>query len=191
MGDATFRYAMNIYGAPAMNLKEFRAYRQRTIVGASVTVSVPTGQYDPKRPVNIGLNRWAIKPEIGVSRVVGQWTLEGAAGVWLYGANNRYLESSVRRQVPLGSVQLHVQRTISRRMWVGADWTVYTGGRTQVDGYDNPDYQGNTRLGATWGVSLHPRHAIKIVYFRNVITRVGSDLRSIGVSYNFIWLRGR
>ena len=45
LGDVTLRYAMNIYGAPAMDLKEFRAYRQKTIVGASITVAAPTGQY--------------------------------------------------------------------------------------------------------------------------------------------------
>lgn len=191
LGDVTLRYAMNIYGAPAMGLKEFRSYRQKTIVGASITVAAPTGQYDTGRPINLGLNRWAFKPEIGVSRAVGKYTIEGAAGVWLYNANSSYLGSSVRRQVPLGSVQFHVERSLPRRMWAGVDWTLYTGGRTQIDGKDNPDYQGNTRFGATWGWSLHPRHAIKVVYFSNVITRVGSDLRSIGISYNFIWLRGR
>lgn len=191
LGDVTLRYAMNIYGAPAMDLKKFRAYRQRTIVGASITVAAPTGQYDSNRIVNLGLNRWAFKPEIGVSRAVGKYTLEGAAGVWLYKANSSFSGTSVRRQVPLGSVQFHIERSLPRRMWAGVDWTLYTGGRTQIDGKDNPDYQGNTRLGITWGWNLHPRHAIKVVYFRNVIARVGSDMRSIGLSYNFIWLRGR
>ena len=191
LGDSSFRFAMNLYGAPAMNLKEFRAYRQKTIVGASLTVAAPTGQYDPKRPVNLGLNRWAFKPEVGFSRAAGKYTFEGAAGVWLYTANHRFNGISVRRQVPLGSVQVHVERSLPRRMWIAADWTGYMGGRTQVNGKDNPDYQGNTRLGATWGVSIHPRHAIKVVYFRNVIARVGSDLASLGISYNFIWQRGR
>jgi hypothetical protein len=191
LGDVTLRYAMNLYGAPAMGLKEFRAYRQKTIVGASITVAAPTGQYDPNRTVNLGLNRWAFKPEIGLSRAVGNYTFEGAAGVWLYKANNRFNGSSERRQVPLGSLQFHIERSLPRRMWAAVDWTLYTGGRTQIDGKDNADYQGNTRLGATWGWTLHPRHAIKVIYFRNVIARVGSDMRSVGVSYNFIWLRGR
>lgn len=191
LADSSFRFAMNLYGAPAMNLKEFRAYRQKTIVGASLTVAAPTGQYDPKRPVNLGLNRWAFKPEVGFSRAAGKYTFEGAAGVWLYTANHRFNGISVRRQVPLGSVQVHVERSLPRRMWIAADWTGYMGGRTQIDGKDNPDYQGNTRLGATWGVSIHPRHAIKVVYFRNVVARVGSDLASLGISYNFIWQRGR
>jgi hypothetical protein len=182
---------MNIHGAPAMSLKEFRDYQQKTIVGASITISAPTGQYDPNRMVNIGTNRWAFKPELGLSRAVGKWTFEGAAGAWLYTANRNYLGSSVRQQVPLGSLQFHVERSLPRRMWVAADWTVYMGGRSRVDGKDNPDYQGNTRWGGTFGVSLRPRHAIKVVYFRNVQTRIGTDISSIGISYNVIWLRGR
>jgi hypothetical protein len=65
------------------------------------------------------------------------------------------------------------------------------GGRTQTDGKDNPDYQGNTRVGATWAWNLDPRYAIKVVYFRNGIARVGSEMGSFGLSYHFIWLRGR
>ena len=90
LGDSVFRYAMNIHGAPAMHLKEYAGYRQKTIVGASVTVSVPTGQYDPNKLINIGANRWEFKPELGVSQALGKWTLEGALGVWLYTANNQF-----------------------------------------------------------------------------------------------------
>ncbi len=47
LGDSVFRYAMNIHGAPAMHLREFAEFKPKTIVGASITVSAPTGQYDP------------------------------------------------------------------------------------------------------------------------------------------------
>ena len=190
-GDAVFRYAMNIYGAPAMDRKGFAGYRQGTIVGASITVSTPTGQYDPNLLINIGTNRWAFKPEIGVSRAIGKWTVEGAAGVWLYTANNQYYRNSVRTQVPLGSLQAHVVRLLPHRTWFAADWTLYTGGRSAINGRDLPNYQGNTRLGATLGISLRPRHAVKISYFRGAITRVGTDVSSIGISYNVIWQKGR
>jgi hypothetical protein len=46
------------YGAPALTLKEFAGYTQDLIVGASLQVSVPLGQYDESRVVNIGTNRW-------------------------------------------------------------------------------------------------------------------------------------
>jgi len=191
LGDATFRYSMNLYGAPAMNLKEFAGYRQKTVVGASVTVTAPTGQYDPIRLVNIGTNRWGVKPEIGVSRAVGKWTLEGAAGAWLYTGNDQFNGTSLRTQEPIGSLQGHVVRVLPHRTWLAGDLTFYTGGRSQVNGRDNSDYLGNSRLGASFGIVLNRRQSLKISYFKGAVTRLGGDISSIGVSYNVIWLRGR
>lgn len=48
---------MNLYGAPAMHLKQFTEYHPKTIVGASITVNAPTGQYDPNKFINVGTNR--------------------------------------------------------------------------------------------------------------------------------------
>ncbi|HYI93854.1 MAG TPA: transporter [Bryobacteraceae bacterium] len=191
LADATFRYAMNLYGAPAMHLSEFRAYRQKTIIGASITANAPTGQYDPVRLINVGTNRWAFKPEIGVSHAVGKWTLEGAAGVWLFTKNPKFNGAFRRTQLPLGSLQAHLVRVLTRRTWLALDWTLYTGGRTNVNGRDNSDYLGNQRLGASFGIALTGRQSIKISYFNGVDTRIGSDIRSIGLSYNIIWLSPR
>ncbi len=191
LGDAVFRYAMNIRGAPAMSLRSYSEYRQKTIVGASITVSAPTGQYDPARVINIGANRWAFKPEIGVSHPLGKWILEGALGIWLFTANNRFIGSSVRTQDPMGSFQAHVIRVLPHRTWVAFDGTFYTGARSHIDGRDNSDYQGNARLGATFGLAVSTRQAIKFSFFDGVDTRIGSDIRSFGVSYNLIWMKGR
>jgi len=117
LGDSVFRYAMNIYGAPAMTLPEFAKYRQKTIVGVSITVSAGTGQYDPNRVVNLGANRWAFKPEVGVSRALGKWVIEGAAGAWLYTANPNFDGGKVRTQNPMGSLQAHLVRHLPRRTW--------------------------------------------------------------------------
>ncbi|HEX6019412.1 MAG TPA: transporter, partial [Burkholderiaceae bacterium] len=76
-GDPLLRLSINLLGAPAMRLPEFRSYQQDLIVGASLQVSVPAGQYDATRLVNIGTHRWFFKPEIGASQALGPWTLEG------------------------------------------------------------------------------------------------------------------
>ena len=60
-GDPKFRFTVNFYGAPALSLKEFASYRQDLIVGASLQVSAPWGQYDSSKLVNIGTNRWSAK----------------------------------------------------------------------------------------------------------------------------------
>ncbi len=191
LGDSVFRYAMNIHGAPAMNLKEYAHYRQKTIVGASVTVSAPTGQYDPNKLINLGANRWAIKPELGVSRAVGKWTFEGALGVWLYTSNNRFYGGTVRTQSPLGSLQGHVVRVLPHRTWLALDATYFAGALSQIDGHVKDDRQNNLRLGANFGIALNRRQAIRFSFFTGAVTRIGADIRSIGVSYIFIWQKGR
>ncbi len=85
----TIRFAVNLYGAPAMNLEEFAAYRRKTIVGASLTVTTPLGQYDPARFVNIGTNRWGVKPEVGLSHRFGHWFFDLYLGVLFFSANRR------------------------------------------------------------------------------------------------------
>jgi len=190
LGDAVFRFAMNIHGAPAMRRLEFARYRQKTIVGASITVSAPTGQYDPKLVVNIGANRWGFKPEVGFSRALGQWVIEGAAGVWLYTANGNFNNGSTRTQIPLGSLQAHFLRILPHRTWVALDATFFTGGRTTVDGVERANYLGNWRIGATFGLVLTPRQSLKISYFDGVITRVGNDISSFGIAYNYIFMKG-
>ena len=58
LGDPRFRVAVNLYGAPSMTPQAFGAYQQRTIVGVSLTVAPPLGQYDPPKLINLGTNRW-------------------------------------------------------------------------------------------------------------------------------------
>jgi hypothetical protein len=191
LADSLFRFAMNIYGAPAMHRREFAKYRPKTIVGASLTVTPPSGQYDPNLLLNLGTNRWAIKPEIGISRFFGKWDFETALGVWLYTTNSDYYGHTFRTQDPLGSVQAHVVRLLPHRTWVAFDSTFYTGGRSYVGANVNANYQGNTRVGATFGIVLNQKQALRIAYFDGVTARVGSDISSISVAYQVIWRDAR
>ena len=71
LADSRIRVSVNLLGGPAMTVPEFVKHRERLIIGASVTVVVPVGQYDPARLINPGANRWAAKPEIGVRSTNG------------------------------------------------------------------------------------------------------------------------
>jgi Putative MetA-pathway of phenol degradation len=104
--DPLLRFAANVYGAPAMKLKEFAGYRQKTNIGASFTLTAPLGQYDPRKLLNIGTNRWSFKPELGLSQALGKWTLDFYVGVWLFTTNNDFFGGKTRKQKPIGSSQV-------------------------------------------------------------------------------------
>jgi hypothetical protein len=108
LNDPRFRFSVNFYGAPALSLQEFAGYRQDLIIGASVQVSAPVGQYDSSKLVNLGTNRWFIKPDIGISKAYGPLTLELTAGVFFFTNNNDYYGGTTLEQDPLYTTR-HLQ----------------------------------------------------------------------------------
>jgi hypothetical protein len=57
LGDPRFRFSVNLFGAPALSVKEFANYQQDLIIGISLQVSAPLGQYDNSKLLNLGNNR--------------------------------------------------------------------------------------------------------------------------------------
>jgi hypothetical protein len=187
-GDPSFRLAINLLGAPAMTPSEFAAYRQDTIVGASLVVVPPLGAYDSSRLVNIGSNRWAFRPEIGLSQAVGHWTLEAYAGAWFFTANADYDDGKRRTQDPIAQGQIHVIYTFAPRLWLSLDANYYVGGRTAVDGVQNSDALRNSRLGAVLAVPLTSRQSIKFTYSNGVYAQIGQNFTTYGLNYQYVWL---
>jgi hypothetical protein len=68
---------VNLKGGPAMPISQFVKWKQTVVLRASLRVLVPTGQYDPSKLINWGLNRWVFKPEFGYSqRFSEKWVLD-------------------------------------------------------------------------------------------------------------------
>ncbi len=187
LADSRFRFTMNLAGAPALRLREFAKYRQKTNFGVGFTLAAPTGQYDSNRLINLGTNRFAFKPEFGLSHARGKWLLELAGGIWLFSSNDNF-QGSVRTQDPIGSLQGHVSYRLPRRMWVGFDANFFSGGQAQLDGVDSGLVLNNSRFGATFSIPLRRRHSIKFNYSEGVLTRAGGDFSTLGVAYQFVWL---
>ena len=186
-GDARLRLAINLIGAPPMTPAEFAKRTPRTTLGASVVIVGPTGEYTSEKLINIGTNRWAFKPELGLSHPIGRWYLDAYAGVWFFTDNDAFFTGVRREQDPLASFQLHVSYNIRPRLWLAADGTYYTGGRTTVDGSQNADRQGNTRLGLTLSVPIGRSQSIKFNWSDGASTRFGGDFTTYGVAWQWAW----
>ena len=53
----TARLSGNLRGGRAMPLNEWATWKQKGLLGASLKIVAPTGQYDPARVINWGVNR--------------------------------------------------------------------------------------------------------------------------------------
>jgi len=185
--NSLFRLSINLYGAPALPLKEFVDWEQDLIIGASLQVSSPWSQYDPTRIVNIGTNRWSFKPEVGISKAVGPWTLEGQAAATIFTDNGDFYGGNTRSQDPLYSLQGHLIHSLRSGIWVSVDATYFTGGRTTVNGVLNNDLQQNWRLGATLALPVDRLNSVKLYASSGVAARTGNNYDLIGIAWQCRW----
>lgn len=186
-GDPRLRFSLNLYGAPARSVKEFVSYQQDLIVGASVQVSVPSGQYDADKLVNLGAHRWFVKPELGLSKAWGPWTLELATAVTFFGDNDDFLGGKTRERDPIYSVQGGLIYGFRNGVWAALNGTYFTGGRTTVDGVEGNDLQKNSRASVTVALPVDRNHSVKLYASTGVSTRTGTDFDIVGIAWQYRW----
>jgi hypothetical protein len=171
-----------------MSREEFVKAPPRTIFGVSLTVQMPSGQYDATKLINLGTNRWAFKPEVGVSVPVGRWYLDLYAGAWFFTSNPHfYPGSATRRQDPLMQLQGHAAYVFKSRAWLAIDATWYGGGESTVDSGPPSTRQSNTRLGATFSAPLTPRQSLKLTGSTGTTARTGTNFDSFFVTWQLAW----
>ncbi len=187
LNDPRFRFSVNLYGAPALSLEEFTDYHQDLIIGASVQASLPLGQYDGEKLINLGNNRWFVKPDIGISKAWGALTIELSTGVFFFSKNDNFYGGSTLDQDPVSTTQLHITYNFGRGMWAALSGTNDYGGRTTLDGEQNDDLQNNSRVGATLAMSVNPNNSIKLFTSSSVHTSAGSDFNLVGIVWQYRW----
>ena len=187
LGDMHFRVAANLLGDPALSPEEFVRRTPSTILGVSLSMVAPTGQYEPARLINIGANRWSFKPEVGLSQPFGNWFMDAAAGVWLFTDNDDFFGGHRRSQDPMPTFQWHGGYTWRPGLWLAADVTYFTGGRTRVNGVEDQDYQLSARYGVTLSVPLAAKWSAKLAWSRGLVTRVGGNFQTISIALQYRW----
>ena len=189
LADSRIRLSVNLHGGPAMKLPEFVKYRERTIIGASITMVTPTGQFDPAKLINPGANRWAFKPEVGFARRLGKWALDAYGGVWLFTTNSQfYPGTAVRKQNPIASVEFHLGYYFRPRLWASFDSNFWSGGSTVMNGVSNDDGARNSRLGATVAIPVSRHQSFKFTANRGAIVRVGGNFTTVTAGWQYSWI---
>ena len=188
--DPRLRYSVNFYGAPALSVQEFAGYRQDVLIGASVQVSAPLGQYDEEKLVNLGNNRWYVKPDIGISKAWGPVTLELSSGVFFFSSNDDYFGGRKLEQDPVSSTQLHATYYLGRGFWVALSGTYDYGGRTTIDGVQGDNLQQNSRVGATLALPVNRHNSLKLNASTSISTSTGNDFDLYGIIWQYRWGQG-
>jgi hypothetical protein len=200
LADLSFRFSVNLIGGKAMEVPQFVKWKQKKILGASLKVVAPTGQYDPTKLINWGINRWAFKPEIGYSqRFARNWVIDAYAGAWLYTSNPQFynIPYPVRQtQAPVGSFEGHLSYDFRKLLgrsrfhgWASIDGNYWWGGIASISGIPNPKTsQGSSRLGGTISIPYATHQSIKVALSGGTYSRFGGDYTNLQVAWQYSWL---
>jgi hypothetical protein len=179
-----------------MPAQKFVKWKQKVLLGSSLKVMAPTGQYDPTKLVNWGTNRWSFKPELGYSQRWGKWVLDGDFGVWFFTTNQDFWSRSInfpgtrsQSQNPIVGLEGHLSYDFKPRRWISLDGNFWHGGKTSFNGVENPlTVQTNSRLGATVAVPITNNQSLKLNYNDGTYIRYGGNYRNVSVAWQHSWL---
>jgi hypothetical protein len=185
--DPRVQLAVNFIGSPAVKLKDFRTYSEGTIVGASLLAVLPLGQYDATKLINLGSDRWAVRPRLGFSSRVKRLTLEAMADVWLFTDIPEAFGGTTISQEPIWALHGNVIYVFKRGLWAGVSGGTANGGRTTVNGIEKDNVQKNSRFAATLALPLNRKLSLRFFYINSVKTALGADFDFYNLSVQYTW----
>jgi len=190
--DTNLRFAINFYGSPPLQGKEYAAYRTttkiETIIGAGLWVQMPTGVYLEDKLINIGTNRFTFRPQLGLAHNWGNWSLETAGLVAFYTDNNEFVNGHKLEQEPLFIVHSHLVYTFRPSVWASASAAYDYGGNSIVDGTNTNNRSQDIILAFSFGFPVSRQIGGKISYLGNRTqesTGTDSDTLLVGLSANW------
>jgi hypothetical protein len=187
--DTLVRFAINLYGAPPLQGQEYAKHRAttevETIVGAGLSVQLPTGDYMDDKLINLGTNRFTLRPQIGAVHTRGKWSLEATAIVALFTDNNEFFNGRKLEQDPLYAMNGHLIYTFRPGVWASASAGYDYGGRSTVDGTKKDDRKQDLGWALSCGMPFSRHFGAKIAYVgtrTQEATGVDSDSFIVGLS---------
>ena len=191
--DPSLRFSVNLIGAPALRGPEYVAYRRdnpvNTTVGAAVSVVMPFGEYSRERLINLGSNRWIVRPQIGLLHQRNQWQFELTGSVFLYETNSDFWPGqSVREQDPLWFTQAHVIRSFKAGWWASLSGGFAYGGQSTVNGDLKQDDNRSRYIAISVGMPISKSQSIKVTYLTSdthISVGMNTDALLFGWSVNW------
>lgn len=187
LADPSVEWSVNFIGAPAMKMKEMMGFKQKWVVGASLKATVPVGQYDPEKLLNLGTNRWAFRTRLGASRKWERFTFEAMGSVWFFTKNDDFFGGNTLEQDPLYSMQFNAVYEFPSRLWCGVGAGFSRGGQAVTNGVTTDTYRKNTRWAAILSYPLGKGHSVKVLYISEVSNRIGADFDQFTLGWNYRW----
>ena len=184
--DMIFRFSVNLKGGPALSPPRFRAWKQKTLIGASLKVVAPTGQYDPAKLINFLQAR---NPGADQHRQVELLEKLNQGRMRQESEATPELEASIRSMEVVGAFEGHLSYDVRPRLWASLDSNFWHGGTASINGIENRlSLQSNSRIGGTASVPVSVHQSLKFSYSRGAYVRYGGNFQNVSIGWQYSWL---
>lgn len=179
-------------GAPPLEGKEFAAYRAKadseTILGLGLAMRFPIGQYFEDKLVNLGQNRFAFRPQLGVVHNWGKWSAELTTEAGFFTDNDEFFNGNRLGQDPAYSADAHLIYTFRPGLWLATSIGYGGGGETAVNSASNDNRQSNLGWGVSLGLPITRAIGVKLAYIgTRTQVRTGLDSDTFLCAFSVAW----
>ena len=192
MGDPHFRLSINLLGAPTSESKVSDDSKEaiNTVVGAAIAVGVPLGEYFEDKLLNLGSNRYTIRPQIGVVHTRGPWSYELTGSIFFFTDNDSFLSDSQHEQKAFYAAQAHIVRVFTPGIWGSLSGGYGQGGASKVNGVPKEDKREGFIAALSFGIPITSDQSLKCSYIwaktqTDIETRSRTDTFTLGWSIKF------
>ncbi len=189
--DPRIRFSLNIIGASAEESKKLREYIAenpvRTTVGLSVAVTLPLGQYFDDKLINLGQNRFVIRPQAGMIHTWNTWSFELTASTFIITDNSDFYGGMKKEQSPIFAIQSHLIKRFKPGYWASISAGYGSGGGATIDGQSMDDRRVNLLGSLSVGIPLAKNQGTKIAYIRTqALEDIGADVNSFVIGWSYM-----
>jgi hypothetical protein len=190
--DTFVRFVVDLVGAPPLAGKAYADYRAatnvETIVGAALSVQLPTGEYFKDKLINLGTNRFTFRPQLGVHQQYCNWSFEVTGTASIYTENSSFFNGNLLQQDPYYAIDGSVEYTIQTGVWASVGAGVGVGGRSTVNGVEKDDRRGDFGWLVSAGFPITTALGFKATYLETGHwAKVGVESQTVSVGLVANW----
>lgn len=158
-----------------------------TVVGAGVAVGIPLGKYFEDKLLNLGDNRFTIRPQIGVVHTRGPWSYELTGSTFFFTDNDNFFNGNKREQKPFYAVQAHIIRVFEAGLWGSLSAGYGQGANSKINGVSKDDEREGFISALSLGFPLTSDQTLKFSYIwakTQTDTETRSKTKTIAVGWS-------
>lgn len=161
-------------------------------IGFSPYITMPIGSYSKNRAFNLGENRWAFKPEIGIVKGFGEKTyVDLVLNTEFYTDNRDYFLApgvrGKRSQDPMFGATVHVSHDITDKLYLSLDYFYSYGGENKIDGVKEDDKANNHGIGLSMFYMVGDSNQLMFEYRNDFSVRNGPQTQTIGARWAYFF----